>query len=137
MHDKILGAHLPSVMALAYLGDAVHSLYVREMLVKEGISKSGELNARAREYVTAEKQREMYERISDMLLDDERDVFRRASNSTHLSKPKHRSGADYRCATGFEAVLGMLYYIKDTERLELLMKAAHTDTKGEENDTEN
>ena len=129
MHDNVIGGRLPSVGALSYLGDAVHSLYVRRMLVLSGLSKSADLNAAALEYVTAEAQSEMYERIEPLLLDDEREVFRRAFNSTHLNKPKRASGSDYRRATGFEAVLGMLYFIGDSERLEELLCAAHEKNK--------
>ena len=59
MHDCTVGGSLPTVMALAYLGDARHSLYVREKLVREGICKSGELNSAAQRYVTAEAQAKM------------------------------------------------------------------------------
>ena len=125
MHEKVTGAQLPSVAALSYLGDARHSLYVRRMLVAEGISKSGELNRRSLEYVTAEHQAEMYRKIEPHLLEDEREVARRASNSTHLNRPKHASITDYRLATGFEAVIGMLTWIGDETRLTELLDLAH------------
>ena len=125
MHDQITGASLPSVMALSYLGDARHSLYVRQMLIKRGLSKSGDLNREAQRYVTAEAQAAMYEKIEELLLEDEREVFRRAANSTHLNKPKRASGKDYRYATGFEAVVGMLHWIGDEERLSMLLDIAH------------
>ena len=125
MHDKILGTSLPSVAALAYLGDSRHALYVRRMLVAQGICKSGELNEASLKYVTAEAQAEMMRRIENMLLDDERDVYRRAVNSGHLNKPKHAKAADYRAATGFEAVIGMLEWIGDNERLAELLCEAH------------
>ena len=134
MHEKILGINLPSVAALAYLGDARHSLYVRRMLVARGISKAGELNRLSLAYVTAEAQAKMYRKIEDKLNDDERDVYRRASNSGHLNKPKHASVADYRHATGFEAVIGMLSWIGDEERIEELLELAHKEVL--ENDTE-
>lgn len=127
MHGKITGAQLPSVAALSYLGDACHTLYVRKMLVSRGISKSGELNKRALEYVTAEAQTKMYKKIEPLLSDDERDVFRRASNSTHLNRPKHASIFEYRTATGFEAVIGMLCVIGDEVRMSELLDAAHTE----------
>ena len=63
MHDKILGSELPAVMALAYLGDARHAMYVRRMLVERGMSKSGELNEASLEYVTAEAQAAMMREI--------------------------------------------------------------------------
>ena len=125
MHEKITGASLPSVAALSYLGDACHSLYVRRMLVARGITKASELNKAALSFVTAEAQAKMYARIEGLLLEDEREVFRRASNSTHLNRPKHASVGEYRIATGFEAVVGMLYWIGDSERLDMLLNAAH------------
>ena len=64
-----------------------------------------------------------------MLLEDELDVYRRAANSGHLNKPRRASAADYRAATGFEAVIGMLEWIGDTERLEMLLSAAHDKTE--------
>ena len=135
MHERINGTDLPSVMALAYLGDAAHSLYVRRMLVGRGISKSGELNTEAQKYVTAERQAEMMKKIRGELLPDECDVYRRAENSTHLNKPRHARLADYRAATGFEAVVGMLEWLGDRERLDYLMNIAHGEKA--ENDTEN
>ena len=135
MNGKICGAVLPSVAALSYLGDARHALYVRRMLVARGLTKSADLNREALKYVTAEAQARMYEKISGILTEDEADVFRRASNSTHLNKPKHASGRDYRFATGFEAVVGMLEWLGETDRLEFLLNKSHEEDS--ENDTEN
>ena len=135
MNEKICGAALPSVAALSYLGDARHALYVRRMLVDRGLTKSADLNREALKYVTAEAQARMYEKISGILTEDEADVFRRASNSTHLNKPKHASGRDYRFATGFEAVIGMLEWLGESERLEFLLNKSHEEDS--ENDTEN
>lgn len=125
MHEPLTGSSLPSVMALAYLGDARHSLYIRRMLVGRGMSKSADLNKAALGYVTAEAQAAAMRKIEEFLLPDERDVYRRAINSGHLNKPRHSSAADYRSATGFEAVIGMLYYIGDEERLLELLSLAY------------
>ena len=135
MHEIKNGTALPSVMALAFLGDGAYSLYVRRKLVGEGITKSGELNERAREYVNAFAQAKMMERIREELLPDEADVCRRAQNSTHLNKPKHTPLREYRLATAFEALIGMLEWLGDKERLEYLLKIAHTEIN--KNDTEN
>ena len=134
MQEKILGASLPSVMALAYLGDARHSLFVREMLVRRGLSKPGDLNRESLRYVTAEAQAGMFRRIEHLLTEDELAVAKRAANSGHLNRPKHASPTDYRLATGFEAVIGMLYYLEDGQRIATLLEIAH---KENENDTEN
>jgi len=135
LHDKVIGTTLPSTQALAYLGDAAYSLYVRRMLVKSGLSKAKDLNREALKYVTAESQAQMYRKIEHLLVDDEREVFRRAANSTHLNRPKHASITDYRYATGFEALVGMLVWIKDDERLEELLNVAHKEET--HNDSEN
>ena len=138
MHDTVLGSELPSVSALAYLGDARHSLFVREMLVRRGVSKSARLNELALSYVTAQAQAKAMRKIEPLLLEDEREVYRRAANSGHLNKPKHASGADYRAATGFEALIGMLYWIGDGERLEeLLLLTTENECEEKINDTEN
>lgn len=129
MHEKVLGADLPSSMALAYLGDARHSLYIRRMLVAKGISKSGELNARSLDFVTAKSQAEAMRKIENLLLEDEMEVYKRASNSGHLNKPKNASAADYRAATGFEAVIGMLTWIGDEERVEELLASAYAENE--------
>ena len=125
MHDKVLGASLPTTQALAYLGDAAYSLFVRRMLVERGLSKAKDLNRETLKYVTAEAQAAMFRKIEHLLLDDEREVFKRAANSTHLNRPKHASVTDYRYATGFEAVIGMLVWIKDDERIAELLNEAH------------
>ncbi len=138
---KIKASELPATPALAYLGDAVHSLYVRRMLVARGTSHSGELNALSHAYVTAEAQAEQAARVLPYLTEDEADLYRRAYNSKHLSRPKHTAYADYRAATGWEAVLGMLHYIgNDSRAAELIEIAFATDEekKGlESHDTEN
>lgn len=126
---------LPSTAALAFLGDAVHTLHVRTLLVSRGITKSGALNDAARPLVSAEGQAAQARRVLPHLTEEEADVYRRAFNSGHLNRPKHASGADYRAATGLEAVLGMLTYYEQNARVcELLAIALSEQEK--ENDSE-
>ena len=133
MAGLINQASLPPVLALAYIGDARHSLFVRKLLLSQGAVRSGELNKLSLDYVTAEAQARAFLRIEGMLTDDEREVYRRAFNSTHLNKPKHASGKDYRAATGFEAIIGMLEYLGDEARIEELLTVA-CDNKGDKDD---
>lgn len=126
---------LPSSAALAYLGDARHSLFVRDMLVRRGISHAKELNALALSYVTAPAQATAAERIMPHLTEEERAVYRRAVNTPHINRPKNVSGAQYRAATGFEAVIGMLTFRGDEERATALLRiscAAAEDKKDKE-----
>ena len=135
MQEETKRAPLPSVMALSYLGDARHSLYVRRMLVERGIAKSKELNATALEYVTAEAQARAFSKIESELTEDERATFKRAFNSGHLNRPKHASLKEYRTATGFEAVIGMLEWLGDAQRLEYLLNLAHREEKDNDQET--
>ena len=132
MQEEMKRKALPTVMALSYLGDARHSLYVRRMLVGRGIAKSKELNALALEYVTAEAQSRAFSKIENELTEEEKATFKRAFNSGHLNRPKHASLKEYRTATGFEAVIGLLEWQGDGERLEYLLNLAHR----EENDND-
>ena len=133
----VKASELPSVAALSFLGDAVHSLYVRRMLVAGGTSKSGSLNEAARRYVSAEAQAVQARAVAELLTEEERDVYRRAFNSGHLNRPKHASGADYRAATGLEAVLGMHAHLGNTTRIEELMKIAIAAESGDGQEIDN
>lgn len=116
---------LPAVMALSYLGDAVHSLYVRGRLVAMGVSHAGELNRLSLDFVTAPKQAELAKRLLPLLTEEETGVYRRAFNHKGLSRPAHASYGEYRAATGFEAVLGALHYTGDAKRLAHLLDTVH------------
>lgn len=120
----------PSVMALAYIGDARHSLYVRRILVEGGVQKPKELNSLALEYVTAEAQSRAFLKIEEELTEEERATFKRAFNSGHLNRPKHASLKEYRTATGFEAVIGLLEWQGNGARLEYLLDLAHRKEDG-------
>ncbi len=131
MDNSLNLANLPSPLALAYLGDARHALFVRRMLIRQGVVRSGELNELSLGYVTAEAQAAAFSRIEHSLSEEEADMFRYASNSTHLKRPKHATGKEYRIATGFEAVVGMLDYLDRQDRIEELLSLAHG--QGEDN----
>lgn len=129
-------SELPSVAALSFLGDAVHSLYIRKMLVAGGTSKSGRLNEEARRYVSAEAQAVQARAILPHLSEEEGDVYRRAFNSGHLNRPKHAHLSDYRAATGLEAVLGMHAHLGNEVRIEELMKIAIAENDGNGQETD-
>lgn len=110
--------------ALAYLGDCVFELWVREKLLKSGITNTGALNEESHKYVTAKSQSAAFHRIEELLTDDEMAYFKRGRNSTHLSGARSASGTEYRTATGFETLCAALYLEgKETRLHELLEKA--------------
>ena len=116
-----------SASALAYLGDSVIELEVRERLVKKGYEKSLKLNTEAKKFVTAVAQSKAFLKIADILTKDEADIARRAKNSSHLNVPKSASAAEYKNATSFEAILGYLYLSGNKERIKELFDIAYSE----------
>lgn len=111
------------VSSLAYLGDSVLEVLVREKLVCDG---EGNIHKRAAEYVTAVAQSAAVERLLPLFSEEESDVYRRGRNSTHTA-PKSATHAQYSRATGLECVFGFLHLAEDTERIRELFAAAYTD----------
>ena len=131
MGETIRQSDLPTVAALAYLGDAVHSLDIRRRAIAAGLTKSGALHTFTAGIVNAAAQAAMLTAIEERLDDSERELCRRAANSKHLQHPKHATDLDYRRATAFEALLGMLSHLGREERLRELLDLSYNSLKGE------
>ena len=110
--------------SLAYLGDCVFELWVRERLIMRGMLGVGKLNEVSHAYVTAKNQSAAFHRIEEMLTEEEIAVFKRGRNSSHLSVPKSASGAEYRTATGFEALCAYLWIGEKKERMYEILETA-------------
>ena len=106
---------------LAYVGDAVIELLVRKKLVTQG-GKLGELNRKADAFVRAGYQCKALERLIPIMTEEEAAVFRRGKNIHTNSIPKNATQAEYRKATGLEAVFGYLYLKDEQERIEFLLE---------------
>ena len=116
-----------SPSALAYLGDAVIELMVREYAVSRGISDPGKLNDLAKHFVTAVEQSSAVERILPCLTDEETAFFKRGRNIHSSNIPKSSSVAEYRRATGFEVLFGYLHITGNEERKKYLFGVAYSD----------
>ncbi|MCQ2425785.1 MAG: ribonuclease III [Lachnospiraceae bacterium] len=110
---------------LAYLGDAVMELMTREKLLATGITDVGRLNKLALSYVRATAQSEAVERVLPLLTDEEAEVFKRGRNAHGISAPKSASTADYRRATGLEALFAYLWLKGEDDRRRELFAAAY------------
>ena len=110
-------------VVLAFVGDAVYTLYVRQSLALSSGYKTGELNKRASEVVSAHGQSERVERVLPLLSEEEGDIYRRGRNAKKLTKSKNATVAEYSRSTGLEAVVGYLYLTGQTERLKELFFA--------------
>lgn len=106
-----------NVLVLAYLGDSVFTLMVRQYLVKNCNFKPRELNKIANTIVCAKTQAELMNQLKDSLAQDELDIVMRARNSHINSKAKHSTLQEYSLATQFEALVGYLYLNKNYDKL--------------------
>ena len=114
-------------VVLAFVGDAVYSLFVREKLVFGCDFKTGELNKLTTAQVKATAQAGFVKEIMPLLTEEETAVFKRGRNAKKTAKAKNASVADYNMSTGFEALLGYLYVLGRHERLNFLLNKGITD----------
>lgn len=106
-----------SPLTLAYLGDAVYELVIRTILVEKGNCPVNRLHKKASSLVKASAQSAIMEVIETELTEEEHAVYKRGRNAHSATMAKHASMADYRRATGFEALMGYLYLKEETERM--------------------
>ena len=109
----------PSV--LAYIGDAVFELYVRLHLISGNVGKSGLLHKHAIMHVRAKAQADASRILLPELSEEEQTIFRRGKNSNPSSTAKNASPADYKYATGLEALIGYLYLTDQEARLDRIL----------------
>lgn len=119
-----------SPLVLAYVGDSVYEVYVRSRVIAENPELAAhKLHLESIKYVKAHAQSVSIGAISDMLSEQELGVYKRGRNAKSATVPKNADVAEYRRATGFEALIGYLYMKNDIERLEEIMKAAYEANK--------
>ncbi|MCD8090718.1 MAG: ribonuclease III [Clostridiales bacterium] len=111
-----------SSLALAYMGDCVFEIYARSLVLSSGNRSVDKINAEVRGLVNAHSQSEMYYRLEDVLTEEEYRVMKRGRNANSHTMAKNQSAADYRRATGVEALFGWLYLKGETDRLTELFK---------------
>ena len=121
LEEKDLRTYSP--LTLAYIGDGVYELGIRTVLVKKGNCPVNQLHRKASSLVKAASQSAMMEFIEPMLTEEEHSVYRRGRNAHSPTMAKHATMADYRRATGFEALMGYLYLKEDFCRIVELVRA--------------
>ena len=117
-------AKMMQPLVLAYVGDAIFELFIRNYLVNK---KSGHVNEYHKEstyYVRAGAQSEKVHALEAGLTDEEWTIVKRGRNQKSATVPKNADLTDYKYATGFEALLGYLFYTGDYERLITIMGKA-------------
>ena len=109
-----------SALLLAYIGDAVYELYVRNYIVSKGNYHIDEIHKESVNYVKASAQCKFFKEIEDILTDEEASVFKRGRNSKS-KPPKNANVIEYKIATGLEALIGYLYMKNDEKRIDEIM----------------
>ena len=115
-------AKLKNPQVLAFIGDAVYSLYIRNLIVLKTEGKSGMLHKISTGFVKAKSQSETIETLLPLFNEEEMSIFKRGRNYKTQSVAKNSSVQEYHRATGFEAVLGYLYLSGQNDRLNELLK---------------
>lgn len=108
-------------IVLAYIGDAVYSLYTREKLTFYSDLKVSDLHRLASAEVRASHQAELIEKLLPILTEEESIIYRNARNTKKSTKSKNAKATDYVKSTGFEALIGFLYITGEHERLNYLL----------------
>ena len=127
MSDRPIPIHELSAAALAYLGDSVLELLTREHLIAAGLSTAAHLNKAAADFVSAPAQAEAMKKILPVLTEEESAVFRRGRNNVHSNVPKRATMAEYRTATGMEALFAYLYLKGEQARMRELFALGYPD----------
>lgn len=105
-----------SPLDLAFVGDGVYGLLVREHIARQGSRPVGEMHRLAVGYVNASSQAAAYQAISPELSEEEQAIFRRGRNGG-AHPPRNANPGDYAKATGLEALFGYLYLVGRRERI--------------------
>ena len=113
-----------SPIVLAFVGDAVFALFVRERLVRLVQGSVHQIHLKSTSYVRASAQHSIIVKLSDSFTEKEQDIYRRGRNAKSATLPKNANLQEYRHATGFEALLGYLYLAGEHSRLNELMENA-------------
>jgi len=125
--ESLLFAYIPdnpgqlNPLALAYIGDAVHELYIRQYLISLPNHRPHHLHKQTTLYVSAKAQAQALKIWIPFLTDEESDIARRGRNAKSGTTAKNADVLEYRHSTGFECLVGYLYYKQHHDRLRYLL----------------
>ena len=111
-----------NVIVLAYLGDAIYEVYIRESLINKGINKVERLQEESVKYVSAKGQAKILDNLNStgILNEEELDIVKRGRNYKRSAHPKNTDIVTYKYATGFETLIGYLYLTNKDRLNEIL-----------------
>ena len=118
--DKEVNPKQLSPLNLAFIGDCIYEILVRENLVKNANRPVNDLHHESVKFVSAKAQTKAFEKIEDILTEDEMSIFKRGRNAKVGHTPKSACTGEYHTATGVEALFGYLYLSGKEERIKEL-----------------
>lgn len=118
--DKEVNPKQLSPLNLAFVGDCIYEILVRETLVTDANRPVNDLHRESVRFVSAKAQTQAFDKIKDILTEDEMAVFKRGRNAKVGHSPKSASEGEYHCATGVEALFGYLYLNDEIDRIKEL-----------------
>ncbi|MCH5316213.1 MAG: ribonuclease III [Eubacterium sp.] len=124
--DKEVNPKQLSPLNLAFIGDCIYEILVRETLVCDANRPVNDLHKESVKFVSATAQTEAFKKIENMLTDEETAIYKRGRNSKVGHSPKSATEGEYHCATGVEALFGYLYLKGDIERIKELFSVINS-----------
>ncbi len=118
--DKSVKPRELSPLNLAFVGDCIYEILVRESLVCDANRPVNDLHRESVKFVSAKAQNEAYKKIAPFLTEEEQNVFKRGRNAKVGHNPKSASQGEYHTATGVEALFGYLYLNDNIQRIKEL-----------------
>ena len=122
LYNKDCDINNLNIPALAFIGDCVFELFVREKIVTSLNSCAKNLHEASIKQVCCKNQAEFAKKLIPILTEEELKIYNRGRNTNTKHTPKNSSVADYHSATGLESLFGFLYLKNDIERLNFLFE---------------
>ncbi|MCT4606240.1 MAG: Mini-ribonuclease 3 [Marinisporobacter sp.] len=113
-----------SPLVLAYIGDAVYEVYIREYIVYKYGGNVNKLHKLATKFVKAGAQAKIAHALEGEISEKEWNLIKRGRNQKSGTVPKNADLTDYKYATGFEALIGYLHLLGNTDRIKEIIKRA-------------
>ncbi|MFC5452306.1 Mini-ribonuclease 3 [Paenibacillus aestuarii] len=111
-------------LVLAYIGDAVYEVYIRQYVISGTNHRPNHLHKAATQFVSAKAQSKLLERLMPMLTEEEIDIVKRGRNAKSGTTAKNADVLEYRHSTAFECLIGYLYYQQSFDRLREILDVA-------------
>ena len=131
--EKKINGNALNGLSLAFIGDAVYEIMVREHLLQRGSLQVGKLHKMAVEFVRASFQADVFDFLEPILEEEELSMLHRGRNASATHIPKGANAIEYRKATGVEALFGWLYLEGRNERIKELFEMILLHSEKEEN----